>query len=324
MELLGKNAVAKPELYNMVALFPRGESGKIHALADLMLICAESLSTGKGEYHRVLRRRAERREKISEKILELKKKHPPGSPGPAYPFDAEEALLSCVRSGDAGACERILDDLLAVLLFSGSAPYKDLQCRAIELVILISRTAISPGVDFSEQLEISDTFLSRVQETNDLGELVAVLHTAAGYYAGKASLFRGVQHVSTLRKAKWYIRKNFTRKLSLDDIASVSGLSAPYFSTIFKDEMGENFSSYLNRLRVEKAGELLSTTDLSLCEIARACGFDDQSWFSKTFKLYTGITPGRYRSRSRASAAETETIVFSKNYRNVIGETQAD
>jgi AraC-like DNA-binding protein/ligand-binding sensor protein len=324
MEIWGKGSVAKAELRKMAAAFPRGDSEKIHALADLVLICAESLSTGKGEYHRSLRRRAERWEKISTNILELKKKYPPGGPDPAYPFDAEQALLTAVSGGNADTCERILDDLLAVLLFSGLTPYKDLQCRAIELVILISRTAISPGVDSGALLGISDKFLSRIQETNDLGELITVLHSAARYYAGRVSVFQGVQHVSALRKAKWYIRKNFTQKLSLDDIAGVSGLSAPYFSTIFKDEMGENFSSYLNRLRIEKARELLSTMDLSLCEIARACGFDDQSWFSKTFKLYTGTTPGRYRGRSRALAAEAEPIILSEKYRNAIGKKQAD
>jgi AraC-like DNA-binding protein/ligand-binding sensor protein len=327
MQLLGKGSVEKPELRKAIAHFPRGDSKKIQALADLMLICAESLSTGKGAYHRALRRRAEQQEIISAKILELKNNYPPGGSGPGYPFDREQALLSCIRSGDTGSCKRILNEFLAVLFFlSSDQPnqYEDLQCRAVELVILISRTAISPGTDMRELLEISDNFLSRVLKTTDTVELVSLLHIVVEYYAGRASLFRGIQHASVMKKAKWYIRKNFTLKLSLQDVAGVSGLSAPYFSTIFKDEMGENFSSYLNRLRVEKAGELLSATDLSLCEIAKACGFDDQSWFSKTFKLYTGVTPGRYRNRSKASAGETENIVFSENYRNVIGKKQME
>jgi transcriptional regulator GlxA family with amidase domain len=61
--------------------------------------------------------------------------------------------------------------------------------------------------------------------------------------------------------------------------------------------MGENLSAYLNRLRVEKAAAMLIETDLSLGEISGSCGFEDQSWFSKIFKYYAGISPGKFRER---------------------------
>ena len=113
--------------------------------------------------------------------------------------------------------------------------------------------------------------------------------------AGKIFSFQGVRHASALRKAERFIRENFTRKISLKEIAGVSGLSAPYFSTIFKDEMGENLSNYLNRLRIEKASAMLRESDVPVCEISSICGFEDQSWFSKIFKNYTGISPCKYR-----------------------------
>jgi transcriptional regulator GlxA family with amidase domain len=66
---------------------------------------------------------------------------------------------------------------------------------------------------------------------------------------------------------------------------------------VFKEEMGENLSNYLNRLRVEKAAAMLVTTTMPISEITFACGFEDQSWFSKIFKNFTGLTPGKYRER---------------------------
>ena len=113
--------------------------------------------------------------------------------------------------------------------------------------------------------------------------------------AGKFFSFQGVCHASALRKAERFIWDNYTRKISLKEIAGVSGLSAPYFSTIFKEEMGENLSSYLNRLRVQKAAAMLNETDVSISKISAACGFEDQSWFSKIFKSYTGFSPCKYR-----------------------------
>jgi AraC-like DNA-binding protein len=116
--------------------------------------------------------------------------------------------------------------------------------------------------------------------------------------------FQGVRHASALRKAERFIWENYTRKISLGEIAGAAGLSAPYFSTIFKEEMGENLSAYLNRLRVEKAGHMLTETALTLSEIASSCGFEDQSWFSKIFKSYAGISPGKYRGQGGAGNEE--------------------
>jgi YesN/AraC family two-component response regulator len=146
-------------------------------------------------------------------------------------------------------------------------------------------------------LEVNNRYLKRIQETKNIGELTAVLNSVVEHTAGQIFSFQGVRHASVLRRAQRYIWENYTRKISLQEIARASGLSAPYFSTVFKEEMGENLSNYLNRLRVEKAASMLIETDLSLGEISGSCGFEDQSWFSKIFKYYAGISPGKFRER---------------------------
>jgi len=147
----------------------------------------------------------------------------------------------------------------------------------------------------SAMLEINNRYLGRILESKTAEELVENLHLGAERMASKIFSFQGMRHASALRRAERYIWENYTRKLSLDEIAKASGLSAPYFSTIFKEEMGENLSSYLNRLRIERTVTLLTETGKSLNEIAKLCGFEDQSWFSKIFKSFTGISPGKFR-----------------------------
>jgi YesN/AraC family two-component response regulator len=149
-------------------------------------------------------------------------------------------------------------------------------------------------------LETNNRYLRRIQEAKSIEELTDVLHIIVERMSAQIFSFQGVRHVSALRKAERFIWENYTRKISLQEIAAAAGLSAPYFSTIFKEEMGENLSGYLNRLRVEKAGHMLIETDFTLSEIASACGFEDQSWFSKIFKSYTGISPGKYRGQGGA------------------------
>ncbi|MDR1249956.1 MAG: AraC family transcriptional regulator, partial [Treponema sp.] len=107
---------------------------------------------------------------------------------------------------------------------------------------------------------------------------------------------------------------------SLQEISAAAGLSAPYFSTVFKEEMGENLSSYLNRLRVEKAEHMLTETGLTLNEIASACGFEDQSWFSKIFKSFTGISPGRYRGNCCGGVQDISGEDFSDEFPELLPE----
>jgi YesN/AraC family two-component response regulator len=222
-----------------------------------------------------------------------------------YPMDKERMLLAALRRGDIETGRKILNELLAVLFFSSSDPFKFIQFRAIELVVLLSREAMGPGTMNQKStddtmLETNNRYLRRIQEAKSIEELTDVLHIIVERMSAQIFSFHGVRHASALRKAERFIWENYTRKISLQEIASAAGLSAPYFSTIFKEEMGENLSSYLNRLRVEKAGHMLTETDLTLSEIASACGFEDQSWFSKIFKSFIGISPGKYRGQGGA------------------------
>jgi YesN/AraC family two-component response regulator len=169
-------------------------------------------------------------------------------------------------------------------------------------------------------LETNNHYLTQIQAVENIEELTDVLHNIVETMAGQIFSFQGIRHAAALRKAERFIYENYNRKISLKEIADASGLSAPYFSTIFKEEMGENLSTYLNRLRVEKACHLLTETNLSLSEIAGSCGFEDQSWFSKIFKSYTRLSPGKYRGQGGSTIAELSDDSISENYRAITDE----
>ncbi|GHU89564.1 hypothetical protein FACS189476_08710 [Spirochaetia bacterium] len=294
------------------------EPEKIQALAELMLICAESLSTNNEDYYETIKRRAEQQARLAASIQEIKEKYAEGTPPPGYPMDKEQLLITSLHRGDHEAGKRILNEILAVLLFSNPDQFKYIQFRAIELVVLLSRANIGPGTTDKAMLETNNAYIRRIQEAKTIEELTDVLNITVERMAGQIFSFQGIRHASVLRKAERFILENYSRKISLREIACASGLSAPYFSTIFKDEMGENFSSYLNRLRVEKARYMLLDTEVSLSEIAGSCGFEDQSWFSKIFKTFTGLSPGKYRSRNGGIIKEISEDNFSADCRSNI------
>jgi AraC-like DNA-binding protein len=154
-------------------------------------------------------------------------------------------------------------------------------------------------------LDANNRYFRCIQDAKNIEELTDTLHIIVERMSSQIFSFQGMCHASALRKAERFIWENYTRKISLQEISAAAGLSAPYFSTIFKEEMGENLSSYLNRLRVEKARHMLAETDFTLNEIASSCGFEDQSWFSKIFKSFTGISPGKYRGSCGAVAQDS-------------------
>jgi AraC-like DNA-binding protein/ligand-binding sensor protein len=279
-----RGAASREELEERTDLFARCASERIKALSELLLISAEYLSTGNGEA-----------------VYAMKKSGPPQ----AYPMDKERLLLAALRRGDHEAGRKLLGELLDILFYANPGPFRLMQFRAMELVVLFSRAAMKPRVADQESspsspydaalLEANSRYFRCIQEAKNIEELTDMLHIIVERMSAQIFSFQGMCHASVLRKAERFIWENYTRKISLQEIAAAAGLSAPYFSTIFKEEMGENLSSYLNRLRVEKARHMLAETDLTLAEIASACGFEDQSWFSKIFKSFTGISPGKYR-----------------------------
>jgi YesN/AraC family two-component response regulator len=290
------NGTIPPEEFaRRISVLPTCGEDKVVSLAEMLLLCAESVSSGSQKYHDTLRIRGEQTAALSSQLEGLKEKYPEGSSPLGYPVDKERQLFDALRKGDKKEAEKLLNEVFAILVFSNPDNFRNIQYRALELAVLLTRSSANYG---NTGMENSTRYLKRVQEAKTVEDLTSILHDIVENITGQIALFRGIPHASAMMKAEQFIRENFTRKISLREISRVAGLSAPYFSTIFKEEMGENFSSYINRLRVEKAAKLLLETDLSLSDISAACCFEDQSWFSKIFKAFTGISPGKYRSRS--------------------------
>ncbi|MDR2731422.1 MAG: AraC family transcriptional regulator [Treponema sp.] len=291
------NEIPEKQLKERANSFGTADKDKLQSLAEILLMYAESLSSGSEDYHEISKRRTEQQEIISEIINELNEKYQDSRVKPGYPLEKERALIASLHRGDTTEAKKLLNELLAMLIFSNPGHFKYIQLRVTELVVLLSRVESNPVNGGNLAIESNSSSLKQIQESKTVEELTDILHNTIDRISGFVSSFHGIPHAAALRKAETFILENYTRKVSLKEIAGVAGLSAPYFSTIFKEEMGENLSKYLNRLRVEKASRLLLESEMSLSEIASCCCFEDQSWFSKIFKAYTGISPGKYRNQ---------------------------
>jgi len=94
-----------------------------------------------------------------------------------------------------------------------------------------------------------------------------------------------------------YMKNNLDQPLSRDEVARISSMSYGYFSRVFHLRTGYTFTEMLNRFRYEKACALLEDSGLNVNQVALECGFGDQSYFTKVFRRYAGVTPKQYRRR---------------------------
>ncbi|MNN69013.1 HTH-type transcriptional activator Btr [compost metagenome] len=103
------------------------------------------------------------------------------------------------------------------------------------------------------------------------------------------------QHV--IERAKRYMEQWYKTDVSMEQTAESVNLSPYYFSKVFKQYTGENFTDYLTRLRIGEAKRLLADGELSFKEICYEVGYNDPNYFSRIFKKTTGVTPTEYRQQ---------------------------
>ncbi|MEN1988250.1 AraC family transcriptional regulator [Paenibacillus hubeiensis] len=108
-------------------------------------------------------------------------------------------------------------------------------------------------------------------------------------------------HDDLVSRAIQYMHANYTRHITLEELAAKLYCSTRHFSRIFKNETGKSPIEYIIHLRIARSKELLVGTDATLQEIAESIGQPDSYYFSKMFKKHVGVSPLRYRTEHRYS-----------------------
>lgn len=100
--------------------------------------------------------------------------------------------------------------------------------------------------------------------------------------------------LNSIKNVLAYISANYYNSIDLDSLARIAGMNPKYFCRYFRSITERTPIDYLNYYRIECACEMLSTKDITVKEAAISCGFNDESYFIKTFHKYKGITPKQF------------------------------
>jgi AraC-like DNA-binding protein len=150
-------------------------------------------------------------------------------------------------------------------IFFSERPDKEIRCCMLlmefMLTLLEYRKELDPELNGDDQYRLSDDVMRRMMTVTD------------------------------------YIKNNLTADdLSQGAMAEMAGISREYFSRIFKNVTGMNYSKWLNMIRLEKATELLAEDGRTLTEIAMLSGFQSIPSFNRVFREEKGLAPGEYRT----------------------------
>ena len=102
------------------------------------------------------------------------------------------------------------------------------------------------------------------------------------------------ERLASMKNVLLYISENYNNNISLETLSKIAGMNPKYFCRYFRSITERTPIDYLNYYRIECACEMLSTKDITIKEVAISCGFNDESYFIKTFHKYKGITPKQF------------------------------
>ncbi|MCI3920794.1 response regulator [Paenibacillus sp. TRM 82003] len=212
-------------------------------------------------------------------------------------WERTDELLFFIESGQPKKVEELVVDYFAFYLRQPSVKVyhiKD-QCRLI----------------FQEVKKVLYDYLKAQLDDTRSSSLESVLNTSFDLEAIRKHFLTVLTELALLLQdnptygsdnvidnVKTYIGKNFRSDLSLEKVSSLFFMNPSYLSHLFKEKTGENFTDFINSLRIEHAKQLLKSTDEKIYKVAKQLGYDNSKYFFRVFKKLTGLTPDEYRKQA--------------------------
>lgn len=218
-------------------------------------------------------------------------------------YDLENQMLVAIENGliedalqlytqvtaSVAGLQRVRDELL-------NQKYKSYLMNSL------SRKAIErANVNLLTVDHISKRFATLIDEANTLEELEQIDKDLIYEYAMTAMKVKSLNYSPAISKTIQYIEMHLDQPILLEQLAENVSLAPAYLSRFFNKEVGQSISKYVLTLRLETARNLLKTTSMHIDEIAQYVGFNQQSYFTKCFRLHYGRTPSQYRKQYKSS-----------------------
>ncbi len=213
-------------------------------------------------------------------------------------YQAEQAILQNVRAGNPDYSD-VLEQ--ANLLSNGvhistENPVNQAKTSLIVFISLCSRAAIEGGLSPEAAYSVGDRYIQDLFRCDTISELRTLSHNMYEDFIERVRKCKAASNLSIqIRSCRDYIDMHLEEPLDLKGLADRVGYTEYYLSRKFKQEMNISIGGYIRQARVERAKVLLTTTDLSIADIAERLQFSSSSHFSDSFRRLVNVLPQAYR-----------------------------
>ena len=191
--------------------------------------------------------------------------------------------------------EKAIDELIQYIKKSAIS-IQLYQISLMEMIMEIFKLARAYQLDMNEVFGADFNINNKIYQLDSLEALKQWLQDICKKARNSIRRERTDTAKLLVDKAIKYIEENYhDSELSVDALCQHLNVSATYFSTLFKKETGTNFINYLTNVRMEKALQMLNTTEEKTYNIAEKVGYTEPNYFSYVFKKHYGISPSNYR-----------------------------
>ncbi|THF76744.1 response regulator [Cohnella fermenti] len=215
-------------------------------------------------------------------------------------IETEKSMTSCLRTRDSAGLFAVLDDLFARIK-AAALSMNGCQLLFNDLLSLLHRAFREIRSDLSMLYADAVPPHERLAAFETLEEVKGWFHSLFARYFDLARADENGSYSDYTVQAIRYIRSHLSDNISLTQVADRIGISGAYLSTLFKNEVNIGFAEYLSDARLDRAKSYLEDGREDLKDIAALCGFNSTSYFFKTFKKKTGMTPSEFARGPRSS-----------------------
>jgi len=175
---------------------------------------------------------------------------------------------------------------------------QNLKYHLVVSIAMITRFCIRDGMLPEDAYSLSDVYIMKTDECHTVDEINSIHYDMVVDFTSR---MRQIKSRNLYSKpvicALDYISDHLHSRIFIEDIADHLSLSVPYFSRLFKSEVGMPFSHYVSLKKTEAAANMLRFSDCSAIEISNYLCFSSHSYFIKIFRSHMGMTPKEYREK---------------------------
>lgn len=200
-------------------------------------------------------------------------------------------IYSLLQVGDKKKLKKELENIKGILITNGANIHRT-RGFLINILIKCCDHISQQYAKYNIQITSGEIIIETVYKCLDIDEVISYmteeLISLCNQIAREAP-------ENTMDKILYYITNNYNKELRLELLAELFNYNSAYLGKSFKNYTGESFNVYIDKLRIDKAKELLLNKDMRVYQISKEVGYKHIDYFHSKFKKYVGISPLEYR-----------------------------